>query len=198
VTGTEWAKPAELCLSLSVCHRMSRETRWYCAWVLPQVRQLCARSIGGPGKDGRGYGRLKHSLWAIALLGAHLSATEVVVRDPAWTSCESVADCTVGLNPCGEPVGVNREHVSEYRDWSRVTPWHCRAAMPSEILQIACIQFRCEVMGGDSEPACRRVEPEEVPAAADWQPYISRPVDRPRKSADDSGAAEAESQRGND
>jgi hypothetical protein len=103
-------------------------------------------------------------------------------QETKWISCTSVSECAVGLSPCGDPMGVNKNFLDEFRDWSQKTLWSCRGPSgfrpTSNQLKLSCgtntptIEgYRCAVHKIVDE---RTLSNTEVPDLDLWKPNIPR------------------------
>jgi len=98
--------------------------------------------------------------------------------------CTAVSDCTIGLDPCAQPVALNRYSASQYRALSHVTPQHCRR-MPERVpVGVACASSRCEVLYESSDqPQSRSFSQQEIESLGKWDPYIRHGHGKPGSRA---------------
>ncbi|MBT8137273.1 MAG: hypothetical protein KJO54_09710 [Gammaproteobacteria bacterium] len=104
------------------------------------------------------------------------------ITSSAYRDCEQPADCAIGLDPCAQPVALNRFMLSQYRALSHVTPFHCRRIPERTPVAVACEAGQCSVTYRPSEiPEARMLSAAEVSALQQWQPYIRHSRNAPMR-----------------
>jgi len=70
----------------------------------------------------------------------------------AYRFCHTASECALGLDPCGQLLGINRDYRSEFAQWAANTPRSCAFTGRSDPTHLICVHDRCEaIQSSDSE-----------------------------------------------